>query len=562
MDREQTGSESARGQGHKTLAEAAFDAARRLAGDPNIWGVGYGVKLTGGLPARGGSLLFMVREKLRSAADIAARGSWAVPASVGDFATDVVEVGQLAPASSDRSPPTGARGTRIGAPLRGGMATLALRTQVSGPGGYGTLGGLAFDAAANTPLLLSNAHVWGQTVGTEVTQPVTPASFLGAAASPATVGSPPFMVQTRLPSGLTAPVAFANALAHASLIAGSDDDPLLFGQAATTVPAATRTDSEQVTIAAPAMGLPPAGKRLSPVLSWAYRRLSSAAVAQASSSAAHTPTKLLAARRLFSNAASYSAGQTVSLYAELIPASGGGPHLASAHVALVLLYPTPGGGRFVPRLLRPAPRQTPALVTTQFTGFPAPARLGPVDLPFVVAGAFTVDSHGAGTFQAATAGTLPAGTLALQLPVGSVRLFVPPSTRVVLDIDLRSFTGTLGAQGVNSAGDNTGTTSIPAPGPSGRTLVTIDASEMVEVRLTIAGTAVLYGVRSERGSPESTPPLSYAGSVSASELLPKGKWGASLFVQAAGSGFPESANVVETAIGAATLIRDCTFDVT
>ena len=544
------------------LREAAFQAGRHLATDPNICAVGCGAKLRDGVPVGGGCVVFLVREKLRSPEEIAARGSWQVPASLGSFSTDVVEVGHLTRATADRAPPAGSRGTHVAMPLVGGAATMNLGTQLPGPAGYGTIGGLCFDTVSAAPLLLSNAHVWGLTVGNDVAQPVTAAAVFGATATQAVAGSSsaPATVLTRIPSALSAPIAFANSVAQTYMIAGADADPLLFGQTATTVPATVRTDSELVTIGAPAASFAPAGKRLSPVVSWAYQRFASTAVLQASSNVARTPTKLLAARRLFTNAASYTAGQTVSLYAEIIPATGGASVTASAHHPVAFLYPLLTGDKLVPRLLRPTARQAPTAVTNQFVGFPAPARLGAITLPFTVASKFTVDSVGAGTFQAANAGTLPAGTLALKLPAGTVRLFVSPGTQVTLDIDLRTFTGTLGAQGVNSAGDNVGTTTIPAAGSNGRTLVVVAASEIVEVRLTIAGTAVLYGVTSLRASPETTAPLSYAGSVPVSSLT-SGTWGASLFVQAIDGGLTESANVVETAIGQATLIADCQFSV-
>lgn len=543
-----------------TLPEVAFAEGRRLADDPNICAVGYGVKLRGGTPAGPGSLVFLVREKLPAASEIAARGTWPIPPMVADFPTDVVEVGHLAVAAADRAIPAGKRGTRVAAPLVGGVSTMGLGAQVPGPGGYGTMGGICFDTLTNAPLMLSNAHVWGQTVPTEVVQPVIGSSLFGAATAPAITGTPSTMVLTRTPPALAGPIAFANSVAQTYLITGSDTDPFVFGQAATTVAAGTRTDSEQVTIAAATAGFAPAGRHLSSAPSWSYQRLTSSAIKQASSTATRTPTKLLAARRLFTNAATYTTSQTVNLYAEVIPATGGVPATASSHFPLVLMYPLPAGNKFFPRMLRPTTRQAPATVTTQFTGFPAPARLGVASLPWTVAAAFTVDSVNNATFQTANAGTLPAGTFALSLPAGTVRLFVPPSTQVIIDIDLRTITGALTAQGVSSAGDDVGTTTIPAPGANNRTLVNIASSELVEIRLSFAGTAILYGVTAKRTSPEATAPLSYSGSISAS-TLGAGHWGASLFVQAVDSGITESANVVETAIGAATLLSDCIFDV-
>lgn len=544
-----------------TIAEVAFSEGRRLAQDPNIQAVGYGAKLRGGAPTEPGTVVYYVREKLRSVEELTTRGTWVVPARVGGFSTDVVEVGRLAPAAADRALPTGARGSRIADPLVGGAATTALGTSLGGPGGYGTIGGLCFDNVSSAPLILSNAHVWGLTAAMEVIQPVMASAIFGAAVSPAAAGAPPQLVQTRHLPALTAPIAFANAVAQTYLITGGDLDPLSTGQAATTVPSTTRTDGEQVTINAPVAGVAPAGRRLSPTVSWTYQRQSSTAVLQAASNVPRTTTKLLAARRLFTNAASYTTGQTVNLYAELIPATGGAPGLASAHYPVVYLYPLPTGDKIVPRVLRAVARQTPTTVTTQFTGFPAPARIGVANLPFTVAGAFTVDSDGTGAFQTAGAGTLPAGTLALALPSQTVRLFVPPSTQVIIDVDRRS-AASFAAQAINSAGDSVGTTTMPAPGANGRTLVTVAASEIVEVRLTGTASAVLYGVTSNRSSPETAAaaPLSYAGSVPASSLA-SGKWGASLFVQAMDSGLPESANVVETAIGQAALIADCQFTV-
>lgn len=540
------------------LADLAFAEGRRLASDPNICAVGYGIKLRAGVPMAPGALVFFVREKLAVGASVAARGTWSIPETLGGFTTDVVEVGALAPAAADRAVAAGKRGTHVAAPLVGGVSTMGLGSQAPGPGGYGTLGGLAFDSGTSAPLLLSTAHVWGQTVPTEVGQPVTATSVFGAAASPATIGTPATMVLTRVPPALAGPIAFANSVAQTYLITGADTDPMVFGQGA-TVPGTARTDSDQVTIDAGAASLPPAGRHLFPSPSWTYQRLAGSTSLPAASGASRATTKLLAARRLFTNAATFSTSQTVSLYAEIIPAPGGLPPTASVHFPLVLLYPLPAGSKFFPRLLRPTARQAPTAVTSQFSGFPAPARLGPARLPVAVAG-FTVDSVGTGTFQNATAGTLPAGTLALGLPAGTVRLFVSPSTQVTIDIDLRAFTGTLVAQAVSSAGDNVGTTTIPSPGANGRTLVAVAASEIVEVRLTIAGTAVLYGVTASRASPEAIAPLSYSGSIAAS-TLGTGHWGASLFVQGVETGVPESANVVETAIGATTLLSDCMFDV-
>jgi hypothetical protein len=544
----------------KTIEDVAFAEGRRLADDPNILMVGYGAKVRSGQVVSGATLIFFVREKLASAATVRERNSALVPATVDGYATDVVEVGHLAAASADRTPPAGRRGTRIDDPLIGGVATMALGTSPAGPGGYGTLGGHCFDSVSRAPLALSNAHVWGTTLGTEVVQPVMASAILGAAASSAAFGTAA-TVQTRVPTGIVPPVAFANSIAQTYLITGSDNDPLPVGEAGTSVPATTRTDSEQVIVTAPAAGLPPAGVRLSPTVSWAYQRFASTAVLQNTTNVARPATKMLTARRLFSNAASYSGTQPINLYAEIIPAPGGGSNLASGHHALALLYPVATGDKFLPRVLRPTARQTVTTVTTSFAGFPNPARLGTATLP-AIAGGFAVDSDLTGSFATPPGGSgLPAGTFILALPAGSVRVFVPIGTQVILDINLTPSPGPLGAQAINSARDSIATTVSTAAGTAGRTLVTISASEIVEVVLTGVANAQLFGITSKRASPETTAPLAYAGSLTAADLSPKGAWAASLFVQTVDTGVPESANVTDTAIAQASLIADCQFTV-
>ncbi|HEY7376036.1 MAG TPA: hypothetical protein VIF57_28000 [Polyangia bacterium] len=545
----------------KTVADVAFAEGRRLANDPNIIAVGHGAKLRCGQPVDGESVVFYVKEKLTSAEAISDRRSVAVPSTIDGFPTDVVEVGHLAAASADRAPPAGNRGTRIDDPLVGGVATMALGSAApAGPGSYGTLGGQCFDSVSRTPLVLSNAHVWGTAQNTEIVQPIMASAVLGAGVTTAVTGTPAVVVQTRIPTGVVAPVAFANSIAQTYLITGSSTDPLPPAQGATSVPATTRTDSEQVTVTAPAAGLPPAGVRLSPTVAWDYQRVATGAVLQNSTSAARAATKMLTARRVFTNAASYTGSQPINLYGEVIPAPGGVGATAANHFVLALLYPVATGDKFIPRVLRPTARQTVTTVTTSFSGFPNPARAGVAVLP-AVAGGFAVDSAVNGTFVTPPVGSgLPANTFVLTLPTGSVRLFVPIGTQVILDINLTGSPG-IAAQAINSARDAIATTVTQAQGTGGRTLVTISASEIVEVVLTGVANAQLFGVTSKRSSPETTAPLAYAGTLSAADLNPKGKWGVSLFVQELDTGTPESANVAETTIGGASLITDCTFDV-
>jgi len=543
-----------------SLAEVAFALGRKFATDRNIVAVGAGAKLTGGVPANGASLVFFVERKLAGEA-LDELETWPVPSVISGFPTDVVEVGEVARAKADRGAPVGARGTRVDDPLVGGVATMNLGTGIAGPAGFGTIGGQCFDNLTRGPLLLSNAHVWGTTAGVEVVQPILASAIAGVNVAPAGLDEQS-LVLSRVPSGLTAPVAFANSVAQTFLIAGSESDPLPAGQAATPVTATSRTDAEQVIIDAPSVGLPPAGVRLSPTLSWSYQRLADTTVAQKSQSGAVPNSKLLTARRVFTNAASYTSSQTVNLYAEVIVAASGAPNLASAHHVLALLYPLAAGDKFIPRLMRPVARQAVTTVTTSFAGFPAPAAAGSASLP-ATSGAFAVDAALPGSFVAPPGGSgLPANTFVLKLPAGNVRVFVPIGTQVILDLDLTGIPGPLATVAVNSARDQVPATVTTAAGTGSRTLVTISASEIVEVVISGATNAQLFGVTSKRSSPEATAPLCYAASIAASDLTPKGKWGVSLFVQTSDLGLTESANLVETSIGLVSQINDTTFDAT
>src|SRR5262249_32595551 len=149
---------------------------------------------------------------------------------------------------------------------------------------------------------------------------------------------------------------------------------------------------------------------------------------------------------------------------------------------------------------------------------------GAVQLP-AVAGAFAVDSDLPGTYVAPPVGSgLPAGTFALRLPAGNVRLFVPPSTPVVIDIHLTGTPGPPGTVPLNSARDPVAVTVATVNGTGARKLVTISGSEIVEVVLSNVANAQLFGVTSRRASPETVAPLplAYAGTVSAADLNPKG----------------------------------------
>lgn len=465
----------------------------------------------------------------------------------------------------DVPPPAGDRGTRVADPLVGGVATAPAGASLAapGPGGYGTLGGLVYDATTRAPYLISNAHVWGTATGNEVFSPVMPSTIVGASVAPVfALGTPPTLSLLRVPPALAAPVVFANVFAQTGVVTGGDRDPLPFGQAGTPVPGTTRTTLEEVTITAPAPVVPSAGRPANPVITWAYQRFSYTAVLRASTTTPQMQPRYLTTRRMFTDASTYAGTNVVQLYGEIVPSiSGSLP--GSSHYALVLMYPLAAGApaTFVPRALQPVARRSVTTVTTSFSGFPPPARLGPAVFPVTLSG-FTVDGSQNGDYLTPAAGTVPAGSFVLRPPQSGVRIFVPPCTAVDIDIDLRGTTGTISCFATSSSGFLVATATQSA-GTSGRTKLSVAASDIVEVFVGGVTGAQLVGVTARRSSPEAAAPLCYGGTALASDLgaIAKGLWGCSLFVQSLSNGTPVSANVVETAIGSPSLLVDCSFTI-
>lgn len=338
------------------LAELAFLESRRLADDPNIAAVGCGIKLRGDAPVGSLCLQYFVSRKLPLGAALAELGSQPIPLHVHGVPTDVLEVGRLARAVSDLAPPAGARGTRLADPLIGGFATAGLGDPAAGPGGYGTLAGVCFDATTLTPLALSAAHVWGTTPGTEAIQPVLPATLFSTGVLPLTdVGG---LVRSDIVPALRAAVAFANAGTWSHLITGVDSDPVSFGQSKTAVPSDARTDTETVSIvAAPAPQQAPAGRNLGASVSWGYQRLASVAELEAAVTNTQTNNKLLRVQKASTDAPAYTGTKTVQLTAEIAAAADPTTEVLANHFVVAHLSPQPAGDRVVRRLLRPVAGQ-------------------------------------------------------------------------------------------------------------------------------------------------------------------------------------------------------------
>jgi hypothetical protein len=155
----------------KLLVDVVAAEARRCEADPNVACVGFGLKFVKGRPMLRAAVQYHVYRKLASKDEIRAAGSQIVPSQVEGYETDVLEWKVARAANCPGSnPPTGERGGRKEDPLIGGTSTTVLGDFFSFPTGYGTLGGICFDASSGDAMALSNAHVYGDDAGNDAIQ--------------------------------------------------------------------------------------------------------------------------------------------------------------------------------------------------------------------------------------------------------------------------------------------------------------------------------------------------------------------------------------------------------
>jgi hypothetical protein len=255
-------------------------ALRRLANrldeewsdDPNVISVGYGVKVVDDEHAEGPALRFVVREKFDDEDEIRDAGSDPIPDTIEGVPTDVIVNDAAALAS-----PVGDRGTTEEEPLRGGVSTAPVGDFIPNPTGFGTLGGLCYhDVDGEEKLMaLSNAHVWGHDIGTEIMQPYRPAGEFAEASVKLLTCGPliSYISEGETPSGLTSVLATAAAAAGIAAAASDHKDPHRRGQEATE-PATSdeRTLSERVSLTADPNDLPLPGTPYTFDVEWDYAR--------------------------------------------------------------------------------------------------------------------------------------------------------------------------------------------------------------------------------------------------------------------------------------------------
>lgn len=304
----------------KPLAEVAAEESKRLANDPNFLSMGIGLKIVDGKPQLSAALQYYVRtkaprdglEKLRTTM---------IPSEVGGYPTDViqVEISRTLACPSQKTP-TGDRGSQIENPLVGGTSTTTLSSFHSFPTGYGTLGGICFDAVSGDAMALSNAHVYGDDIGAEGIQPWLPTDeYIGAAIKWLTCGGPlSHLFFWTAPSAATAILDVAAAVMWTVALAADAEDPSRWGQRTTAIPpAGDLTERERVHLEAEVPHLPFPGRTWRAKTHWDYTRVTTGGSTVGNIDELRPNEHTLVGKRIFSDQLVYRGGDRVRICAEM-----------------------------------------------------------------------------------------------------------------------------------------------------------------------------------------------------------------------------------------------------
>lgn len=331
--------------------EALCDSERRrLTGDPNVLGVGFGPKIVGGKQVPGVAVRYAVRRKAEDEEAMQRLGTQPLPREVEGFVTDVYVPDVAKPDAA----PTGSRGGRREDPLVGGTSTTVLSDWHSFPTGYGTLGGICFDQASGDAMALSNAHVWGEDTGRDVIQPWLPIDeyFEGVVKLMACGPVISYLADWTAPSPLTVGLAAGAAAAWTAAIASDEEDPSRWGQRITDPAPGATTSSERIGLTASLPQNPLPGFQYTAKTRWDYTRITSAGSLQESIEEERRNDHLLLGKLVWTDRQQYGGGERIEICAELATfwAREARDYFVVAHC-----FPTSGSERVVRRVLHPGP---------------------------------------------------------------------------------------------------------------------------------------------------------------------------------------------------------------
>jgi hypothetical protein len=527
----------------RPIAKVAESERLRLADDPNVTTIGYGLRLRGGRPEYQACLKYRVRKKLSGALAIREAGSAPIPTEVEGYPTDVVEV-VVAHAHKNEGPPTGSRGSHVEDPLIGGTSTTVLSDWHSFPTGFGTIGGICFDVSSPAPMAISNAHVWGTDTGKNCIQPWIPTEeYLVALLKLVACGPFAFPLDVTMPSPLTAGLAAAAAGAWALAAASDAEDPSRWGQRTGTVPAAgVLTTSETIRLTAPLPDMPFAGRAYSTNAHWDYTRNTTAGNLSTSIEAARANEHVLIGKLVWTEHPQYQPGARVQICAEVITTAAN----PALFFVVAKCFPNADPSRVVYRVL------TPGQCKLERRAIPICVQDFPDPLPNIEAADFVVRigpfwfESGEKLRSVAAPPSPPAAGRPLALPKNALRVVCPPGNRV--SFQFGSLKRKLQIVARNSAGVQVATATTTGAAD----LVTLQAAEMVDAIIAGAqGEGLLYSVcvTKDPNGPqvnEKIHRLHYMGFLDLDLAEKKGDWNIMLSVQSRNL-FPPDADPSQSA---------------
>jgi len=573
----------------RPLGEVAAAEAQRCAGDPNIACVGFGLKFVGGKPMLRAALQYHVLQKHGSDEAIRASGSTPVAATVEGYDTDVLQwAADRATACPGSKPPTGERGGRKQDPLVGGTSTTVLGDFHSFPTGYGTLGGICFDAASGDAMALSNAHVYGFDTGNDAIQPWLPGSeYLEASVKYLTCGGPlAHLFFWTAPSPLTSILTTAAAAAWTAAALSDAEDPSRWGQRTGAVPeSGVMTEREVIHMRAEVPDMPFPGRSWTAKTEWEYARVTTSGTTTAAIGEKRVNEHVLVGKRVITDRDAYLPGDRVTICAQLLTPARSTP---IERFVVANCFPVAEPGRIVRRVLV-TDHTTCAKVDRGYEkthppvcvhGFAAQVP-GLVQMSFPILAVPFVVLSGAGTtrlYRTAEADN-PSGVDALQIPEAEpLKIVCPPSTHVELQVfhlgePVEAFAisanGTVAAQAATT-GDARVLHKLTLAGP-----------EIVRVEIRGGGDAgflssICADKRPIRLNPDRVASRYYTGSIDLSPAERRGTWAVVVVSQTPDDtetggdpiraarrlgGIVDSANVVASRECACSVLFDHTFDV-
>ncbi|HWQ45402.1 MAG TPA: hypothetical protein VN376_00965 [Longilinea sp.] len=286
--------------------------------DPNVIGIGYGLRSKGGKLGQEIVITFFVEEKEKDPSKIKTMGSKLIPATIRGIPTDVVKFGKM---KRHQDEATGNRDETAYEPLVGGVATSNADSHIIFWNGFGTLGSVCFDATTGAAMALSNWHVWaeGGSQGDTIIQPGHPRSEdrVQAYFEAGFCGPLGYIIEWEAPSAITGAL-YGGAAAAAIAAAASDKiDPTRKGQKNTPTNLGEITRKEDVTVTIDYKTQPIPGTPFELMAKWDYVRHTDQRDLPFHQEELFINEHTLLSKTLRTNKRQYRAGEKIDFYASL-----------------------------------------------------------------------------------------------------------------------------------------------------------------------------------------------------------------------------------------------------